>query len=106
MKQSSYKLNEPAEKLAEARNLLGLDMDLRVPMVMEKDMGLDYEGTQLNLPVIGQIRKCKIPFHLTSKPPIFIRIDVIQGRSNDAISRRQNDVLYPILVTPKWRLLE
>ena len=40
-------------------------------------MGLLYEGTQLDLPVISRIRKCKIPFHLTSQPPFFIQFDVI-----------------------------
>ena len=60
------------------------------------------EARNWTIPSLGQIRKCTIFFHFTSQPPFFIRIDVIQETAQTArVSRRQNDVLCPILVTPK-----
>ena len=46
---------------------------------------VSYEGARQDLPVIGQSRKFKIPFNIISQTPIFIRIDVYSGHTNDAI---------------------
>ena len=57
-------------------------------------------------------RQVQLRAFLFTRPPLFRLRDFSfvrrldgpsrgEGRSNDAISRRQNNVLYPILVTPK-----
>ena len=37
------------------------------------------------IPSLGQVKKCKMSLHFAPRTPHSIRIDVIQGRTNDAV---------------------